>query len=120
MTKKILIPHIIIRPTDTTLVERLRRKHREYQERMGEYTHPELQLLQKPNTFLKDYILDTVLNEGQAELSPLVDKLLKDFPEAFETNKSHFLDAWAVVWDYCENAGKHTVNNKTGKSGLAE
>ena len=120
MADKIQVSHPIIRPTDEVLIERLQRKYRDYQERMGEYSHPELQLYQKADIFFKAYILNTVLTEGQAELSSLVEKLQNDFPEAFKIEKSHFLDAWLVIWDYCANAGTNTVNTLTGKPGLVE
>lgn len=120
MSEVLQIPHVIARPTDEKLLEKLRRKLEEYKERCGEYTHPELQLLRTPNAFFKARILKIVLDEGQAEVEALAKKIHQEFPEAFEQGKTHFLDAWGVIWDYCANAGEHTVIGKTGKFGLAQ
>ena len=118
MSEKLQIPSTIVCPVDEELLQKLRRKQDEYLERMGKYAHPELQLLQVPREFFKYRILKTVLDEGQAELGEIIDQISKDLPEAYEVNKCYLSESWAVIWDYCANAGKHAVNSKTGQPSL--
>jgi len=119
MTEKLQVSQVIERPKDEELLARLQEKLEEYRVRIGEYSHPEQQMLLLPGGYFKHRILKTVLDGGKAEWGTLTGEIKHDFPDAWEAKCSHFPDAWAVIWDYCVHAGKHTISGMTGQPGLA-
>lgn len=116
MTEKL---RAIERPEDGELLTKLQEKLEEYLVRMGKYAHPESQLLSKPDAYFKHCILKTVLESGQAEYEAVVKEISDKFPDAFEKGRTYFPNAWEVIRLYAVDRGKETINNTTGKPGLA-
>jgi len=119
MTEKLQVAMVIERPDDEELLAKLQKKLEDYLIRMGEYTHPELQLLQKPDAYFKHCILKTVLESGQVEYEAVVKEISDKFPDAFEKGRTYFPNAWEVIRLYAADRGKETINSTTGKPGLA-
>lgn len=115
MTERLQVALVIEKPEDEDLLAKLQEKLAEYALRLDMDKHPGQQLLQKPNDYFKYQILSTVLKSGQAEYETVAGKISKEFPDAFNAGINCFPDAWAVIWDYCVNAGAHAIDNRTGQ-----
>lgn len=119
MTEKLQVALVIEKPEDEELLAKLQKKLAVYVERMGEYTHPELQLLSAPDAYFKYRILETVLKSGKAEYVAITKEISEKFPDSYSLRADYFPEAWGVIWDYCVNKGKHAFNDVTGQPGLA-
>ena len=103
-------------PKDPELLTLLQGKLKDYNERMGEYSHPDAKIVKNRDAYFKALLLKNILETGSVSISEIAEKIKKEYPDYYDAME--LTKAWAVVFDYCYNDGKNTINSITGKPGI--